>query len=508
MLQGQSGSQQQQLHDVLAFHIIPRLGLRDAQALSQTCTSLRTLIQTGLPDSTLGSLARNTFPAGHPILAVHDSGLWTEIQKLAAMHASIRSGQIASSNTVSLFEGNQQPFDAPLTLDHAGGHALCQRSHQLQLYRLDFHDEQQATRLVWTRPAPENHGDEEGICKIFWSPDDRWAAIWYTIRDYEDNRSEFNAHGWFDVLHIVVMDTLETFEAVHTTQISSMLAPHMAPDSNLILIQWTDPNSAVDLYSISQRKVVATVNGPGAWRNRVHANADMRVAFAPDSLRFAFASPHRAHVYTVDGKLDFIMFPPGSGWNFNHGERPLLAWSPVGTSLACLSLAEPELVQLFSAAQGLLECTVPTGMGHFEQAAGLLWGPYGLLPVLRPASTSSSTKSRSRRGCLNGMVIGCRSSQDAQCKGPVKVKIGHCMPVLSPDGAFVAALDSDYSSVQVFDARSGACVLHHVVAIDLSRCPTVILAWRAPEVGLTVQVRIPWTPQVHAVKEWLVVLRF
>ena len=90
MLQGRSDSQQQQLLDVLAFHVIPHLRLRDALALSHTCSTLWTLMQTDLPNTTYSSLAHNTCPPYHPLLAVTNSGLQAAIRSLAAVH--IRSG--------------------------------------------------------------------------------------------------------------------------------------------------------------------------------------------------------------------------------------------------------------------------------------------------------------------------------------------------------------------------------------------------------------------------------
>ncbi|KAK9844772.1 hypothetical protein WJX74_006713 [Apatococcus lobatus] len=78
----------QELQDVLAHHVVPLLKLRDAQALSQTCLSLRELVHTGLPAATWTSLARGTFPAAHPILAVDGLRMQSEVAQLAHFHAS------------------------------------------------------------------------------------------------------------------------------------------------------------------------------------------------------------------------------------------------------------------------------------------------------------------------------------------------------------------------------------------------------------------------------------
>ena len=64
-------------------------------------------------------------------------------------------------------------------------------------------------------------------------------------------------------------------------------------------------------------------------------------------------------------------------------------------------------------------------------------------------------------------------------KGVVKVQVGHCMPELSPDGAFIAAVDHAGQMVQIYDVQSGTCISQQDMVVSLmpSRRPVVSLSW-------------------------------
>ena len=483
MLHSRADSQQRQLCDVLAFHIIPRLSLRDAWALSQTCSSLWQLVQKGLPGTTYGSLARNTFPAGHPILAADDSHMQTEISNLAALHASVRSGHVISATTSCLREGMPGPLYAPYVPDHGGQHALRLRNHQFQLHRLDLNAEQPLQEIIWTRPAPECHVHQEGKCQIAWSPDDCWAAIWYDLHNFEDNNN-LDTIGWFDVLYIVEMASQEIFEVIRTREFKPMLDPLITPDSSLMLIPWTCIDYAIDIYSCSQRTIIVRINDLAFGR---YLDLDGRISFSPDSLRFAIAHATGIRTHRRDGQLEFDLH--AGKFDAIYKEHELVAWSPDGSSIASWRPC-PSMLHIIDAAQALLQGSVNLAVGPDEFGACLLWGSFGIVPVLK----KNNDYARPSRH-LSSMLLGCnpanvRGKLDGSAlMASVKVRIGHCMPVLSPDGAFIAAVDPAGHALQVFDVQSGACISRQGVVVDQSRWPTAFLAWTPAGRHLMLQVQ-------------------
>ena len=137
MLLNLAESQQHELQEVMAFHVIPQLHLCDAWALAQACSSLRSLIKAGLSGRTWTSLVHNSFPAGHPLRSVSAVRIQSQIRQLAALHASIRSGRAASVTRTCLFLGGYDDFDSTHVINHQRDASVCQRDLQLQLHGLD-----------------------------------------------------------------------------------------------------------------------------------------------------------------------------------------------------------------------------------------------------------------------------------------------------------------------------------------------------------------------------------
>ena len=376
MLLGRAGKQQQQLQDVLAFHVIPRLGLRDAVALSQTCSTFWQLVQNCLPSTTYRSLVRNTFPAGHPILAVDDANLQAEIRSLAALHASIQSGHAVSATTSCLWKGEPAEYDAPLAPNHQGDRALCQQARRLQLHRLDLSAKRPLQEILWRIPAPEKGGIEENSHRLFWSPDDRWAAIWYSIQDCRDERARRS--GWVDAVYVLEMESREIVEVTHTRANDWMLAPIISPDSTLMVIPWTDSTSAIEVYSRSQRRIVARIADLA-----IHLSTAFHACISsiePNGTHFAARHADFLRVYRTNGQLQLEL---KAGQVDDHGnEHAQVAWSPDGCSIAFWQ-PSTSMLHIFDAAHGFLQGSMTLDMGPDESGADLLWGIYGIIPVLR-----------------------------------------------------------------------------------------------------------------------------
>ena len=89
MLSSHLDTQYPEMREVLAHHVVPLLRLQDAQALAQTCGSLRKLIIAGLPASGWASLVHDTCLSASPILTADSTHIYSELLQLANFHASV-----------------------------------------------------------------------------------------------------------------------------------------------------------------------------------------------------------------------------------------------------------------------------------------------------------------------------------------------------------------------------------------------------------------------------------
>ncbi len=518
MLQGRSDSQQQQLLDVLAFHIIPQFCLRDAWALGQTCSTLWTLIQTGLPDKTYSSLARNTFPPHHPLLAVNDSDLRSAIRDLAAVHVSIRSGRIASSATLSLPEPNPPGmYDTLFMLSHRGDFLLSEQNHELRLHQLNVEGDELTMVLVWTMPALEP-ASSIFSCDICWSPDDSRAVISRKV-----HTSTIAGVAESFVVHSVEINTQAVVKLLHCArQHPRQHLPQtlFSPDGSHVLIQWDarfQDGCDFDVYSHWESKIVISARGGGAWKT-LTLTPFIGFAFAPDSSRFAIASNEHhtgvcIHVIDVNSKTELWRVKMGVTYTAFRSAR--LAWSPDGSQIVYWLPGNQPHLCMFDAEHGEPQAIVKVETRGFcpLRGYGLLWGLYSPLPILwcgdakyweRPKNDSKSC----------GILICCMPGNERPTEwgnnGHVLVQIGNCPPAISPDCMFLAALDPEGTSVCVHDARSGICVSRQEVN-DIKRPCAVSLVWEPLARGLIVQID-HYSMQLNAnlllEQQTLTVLRF
>ncbi len=454
----------EQLEDVLAFEIIPRLSLLDAQSLGQTCRSLRYMLKTDLLSATFRILANKTFPPGHPILAVDDANLQAEIEKLAATHASIRSGHPARVSTFCFPPGGRR-CDTAIVLNHAGDYALRGHNHELELLSCTMNAQEMSMELVWKQAAPAN---DENVPRIFWSRNDRRACIWYDLwrlivtRHYVHARSTATAICFWDL-------DKNIFQVMTDLQMDKPQDPCFSPDSSIVLIPWRNVLTTIDIFSWSKHQIIARVRDPWSpflgdelWNLQYVSH----IRFSPDSLQFAVTCHDHVMIYSQEGILQWV-FHPDLGHNIqtSHGNAQI-AWSPTGSRIAYWHPATTGKLHIGHVASGLeevFELAELAGHYDFENCAGLLWGLYGPLPVFEPHDVPICL------GEFSSMQLGlhwtenCVTPPFAIQLHPYKQQIGECMPALSPDGRFIAALADDRKFITIHDAYMD-CVIFRAMA--------------------------------------------
>ncbi len=453
MLHGRSDSEQQQLRDLLAFHVIPWLSVPQALALSHTCSDLWTLIHAGLPDTTWASLACKVFPPSHPVLALKGSDLLLEMRTLLSTHAAIRKGCIHSMTTHCLYKREAGDF---MSVNHSGTYALGHLNHNLQLHRLDVGAEKPDQGVIWSQPCPDTHGPSSN-CEVFWAPSDRWAVVCILYPNLISASFEPLDDPSKNAAYILEMDTMNMFEITPSLELAVMQDPCISPDSTLVLIPWCGSSFAVDIYSSSKPDRLARIHDLGS-RFSDDEILDVQVSFSPNSMHFAVAHTGDVHVYDVNGGLKSVLHTSKAIGASAEDVRGRTAWSPDGSSIAYWQLDHATSLYLFDPVHGHLQASGPVAADHPEFGGGLLWGHYGLVSV------GMSYKRR----WFTSMMMGCNTfssrdmQDDAPLTEPTKVDVGSCGPVLSPDGAFIAALDGADLRVRVFDVQSHACVLQQV----------------------------------------------
>ena len=471
----------QELQDVLAHHVVPCLKLRDAQALSQTCTRLRKLVHTGLPAATWTSLARRTFSPAHPILAVNSSQTQSEVAQLAHFHASVRSGKPVSTSQACILEAKADyGFDSPAYLSHSGKLFLCQQAMEIRLYSLSLagtsggapvQDAAPMASLIFSRPTLEHSNEAELIdCSFTWSSDDSWVAIWYNIRDSSDPRAQFNANCFFSVIYVFDLATKEVSSVMHTKDIETLERVLISPNSKLLFLAWrtfTINGISVDIYDRGQRRLTSSVLDKDGGTELL--------SLSPSSKYFAM--PHAADVtvYCADGTLQAVLWSEMPA----HKHSPLAAWSPDESQLAYWSPGSPSTLCIFETQQWLLVRSIALEeLDALEADACLLWSFYGLMPlvwscdehapgsVLMPSELADTSPYRAI----------------AKIKGVRGSMRGISLPAISADGAFVAVavLDAGQYHVHVLDVVGGGCIFSSLIlpgAGDEGTRVDLTLAW-------------------------------
>ena len=468
---------QQEFEHVLAYHVVPHLRLRDAQALSRACSSLHRVVQTSLPAATWAILARCNFLPGHPLPAADSWHMQAEMAQLVQFHASVRSGKCVRTANACMLKGSAARdlyTDSPAYLSHSGELFVCLRAKEIRLYSLSLsradggrdgdHDRPMAS-LIFSRPSMEGSNTAEHVeCKCVWSPDDSWVAIWYTVRDYDDPRNEFNANGFFDVVYVLDVTAREVAEVMHTAEVETLNGVSIAPNGKLLSLYWHNyplECTQIDIFSRADQQLISRVEDKGSRGNHL--------AWSPSSKYFAM--PHNAdvNVYSTAGSLKAVLgsgipaSPQSLSWEqvvWSPDESYLAFWRPGNPSALCIFETEQWTLVRSIAVQELETC---------DKGAGLLWALCGLMPIVQ-----NPDDWRLRTLLL---PYGRPGNGKLPCREVARIQNGVCLPAISGDGAFVAVLDDGRHQCHVLDALSGAPVFSGTVLGAVANQQQPALAW-------------------------------
>ena len=460
---------QQEFEDVLAYHVVPLLRLRDAQALSWTCSSLHKLIQTGLPIDTWASLACCTFPPGHPMLAADSRDMQAEVAQLVQFHASVRSGKCARTAQASILQDSAaNDHNSPAYLSYSGELFMCQEAKEIRLYSLSLacdsgdaggqdgrHDRPMAS-LIFSRPAMEcNETIENSCCRCVWSPNDSWVAIWYTIKDYYDERNDFNEHAWFDVVYVFDVATRQVADVMHTEHVETLEGVSIAPNSKLLFLSWHN-NVAnctyIDIFSQAEWQLISRVQDSSRQSDRLSPS--------PSSKYFAMAHAADVQVYSSEGSLQAVL---GSNLPASESSWEQVVWSPDESHLAFWQPGNPSALCIFETEHWTLVRTIAVRkLETGEKGAGLLWALSGLMPIVQsPDDWALRTLLLAYERPFNGRL---------PCREVARIHRSACLPAISGDGAFIAVLNDRRHQVHVLDALSGAPVFSgYVLGVAASK---------------------------------------
>lgn len=472
------GLDDQELLDFLAHHVVPLLSLRDAQALAQTCSSLRKLITTGLPATAWTSLAHHTILASHPILATDSAHIFSQLSQFADFHAAVRSGIPVNGAKACILKLHRRSSDTLAYLSHSGRLLLCQRENDIRMYSLDFPPEScnddgvcmAPTSLVVSQPTLERQdGARWDDCSFTWSPDDSWVAIWYKVKDPCDPRSQiaerldsrnqrYGPDGQFDVVYTFDVATKGIHEVTHRKEVERLLAPSISSDSQLLILPWTSRvfgTHVIDIYSRANQQLVGRVRDEGyGWGATAIRHAAERLKLSPSSQCFALARAADVHVYSMDGSLKAVLDPGHPPLNSSH--RQQVSWSPDG-SLVAFWQPSAALCIFETAHWTLVDELVLEKLGCSQGAGGMLWGPGGLVLIIQTIHRSGGCVLW-RLSDLLPVFQSSGTSRGLSSRAGSQVRMGDCMPAVSDDAAFVATLDKDGLNVRVLDMQSGACI--------------------------------------------------
>ena len=169
------------------------------------------------------------------------------------------------------------------------------------------------------------------------------------------------------------------------------------PRQQFMVIPWWCTTSYIDIYNYCQRTTIARI--PDIDYS-FYTNLEWLVSLCPNSLRSASATAAGVQVYQRDGQLELELL---SG-NVEHPGCKMhehTVWSPDGSSIASWRQNSSTL-HLFDAAHGILQGSVTLDVGPWESCAGLLWGLYGIVAVLRDPTLYS------RKCEVSSMLVCCK----------------------------------------------------------------------------------------------------
>lgn len=337
------------------------------QALGQTCSQLRRLVQDDIPGSSWLRSAELSFPRGHPLFKLPAQRIPHELSRLAALHRAVSKGQPAAVLRHEVWQGSSANPCAS-AFNQAGNLLLEKRSGDLVLSSLV----EQGTRLVqqelWRVPAPAHPNTWWHLQASFaFSPDDSRVAIVFTPYDdsYQSNlniEAEQGETVW-DLLFVLDLSARTLHDVTHTPEfhdLSDLLLMQeglFSPNSSLLLVPWVAfvDNAAaarIEIFRCADYQRLCLVEF-GDFGAEIH-----RSAFSPDSLHFATAWPGQFHIHSVQGTLARVQVVVGhDALEDSQDHAQLIDWSVCGSHLAYWS-SGLECIYLYDVSTWLLLATV------------------------------------------------------------------------------------------------------------------------------------------------------
>lgn len=499
-----------QLLGVIATHVLPRLTVRDLQAIGQCSTEFRHLVHDSLSASTWRNVAENSFPLAHPVLLVDSANIRAKVNQLAARRAALCSDQLLVEASINLWPADRpsMQINSPAVASHAGTQLIALQGGQVRLWELDAtsHTVQQTC----SKPSPEivdAEVVESADCQLVWSADDQLVALAFTICNYEDERAEFNENGWFSVVYVLQVADFSLHEIAVTAEISSLQPVRFIPESNMLVLPWDsidDDECHIDIYNPKWQHVVR-ISDPDI-------KIEARLAFSRDGQLMAVGHPTNVYIYGLDGQLKYKMEAGGdAGQQFYD-----VAWSPAGDQIFLWQgRVAPARLNIFDCTSHALVASHPmTGLPDIP-TIGLP------KPLLLIASFSAAAMLHCRTSYYPGFFadVQLTTLESSHLEKPLAAFQSLTVPAFSPDGAFVAVISpvmrdkQQVPALHILETQRGVVVREFQpeawqaldVMADLGR-PFLALTWSASDNILLARTYISSGGQLN--KETLTLISF
>ena len=186
--------------------MVCQLSLREMLALSQTCRTLRCLVQTGIQPASWAAAAGSsvTFQPG-----ASSTACYQRLQRLAASHAALRAGQPRAVTSLPWQDAHgrlhsRQPWCGEARLgavpDSSGKRVVSLQADSTQLHELG---PDLQLHLLFSLPSPETSPTaEEREVAACWAHDSSKLALVFTVCDW-DGQPALATNAWSTDVYLV-----------------------------------------------------------------------------------------------------------------------------------------------------------------------------------------------------------------------------------------------------------------------------------------------------------------
>ena len=254
MLVGQGGTQELQLLDILALHIVQHLPIRDVLTLSYTCKGLRKLVHTGITGATWQHIVARSFPPGTPLQSLPQDQIGAQILRLSALHTSLHSSP--ASAQLQTFSITRPDRNESLHVQVSPlGSAIVSKEGSSIIYSTLTASRGSgiSSTQLWSVPAPSLRHTalvDQLDCAFVWSKAESSIAISFHPHDGDGNagalisltRDGDMAWHWLFVLDVpsrCILKVTETPSYRQHRQVMFLEQPAFAPNGTLLLAPWS-----------------------------------------------------------------------------------------------------------------------------------------------------------------------------------------------------------------------------------------------------------------------------